>query len=338
MSSGDLLLGIDGGQTATKSMLVSTDGTAVASGLGGPSDHFHIEGGIEKNRLAIHGAIKSVLEAAGADASRVLAIGLGLTGAPEWGKQNPIVRDIVREVLPHLSTERISVLPDYKTNLLGASGGKPGVVLIAGGGCISYGITVDGREGLAGGYGYLLGDQGSAFDIGLRAIDAATKADDLRGPKTELLRVVLEHFGLDRVRDITQVVYQAGFPRERISQLTPAVVRTAEAGDAVAVEILAGAAADAAGTAVGVLRQLFDPGEEVAVYLTGGVFQAGPLVRQPFDKALKAAWPPARATEPRFPPVVGALIVAARSVGIEVSEAWLSALERSLDQVTSTRP
>ena len=70
------------------------------------------------------------------------------------------------------------------TNLAGASGGDPGVVLIAGGGSIGFGVTADGREALAGGFGYLLGDEGSAFDIGLRAIAAACRAEDRRGEPT----------------------------------------------------------------------------------------------------------------------------------------------------------
>src|SRR5690349_16128763 len=127
MGDGSLLLAIDGGQTATKSLIARSDGTIVGVGLGGPSDHFHIEGGIEKNRRAIHGAISTALADAGAAAADVAAVTLGLTGAPPHGEQTQIVLDIVREML---SPREISVVPDYVTNLAGASSGEPGVVLI----------------------------------------------------------------------------------------------------------------------------------------------------------------------------------------------------------------
>ncbi len=330
MSDAGLLLGIDGGQTSTKAMLATLDGVILSTGLGGPSDHFHIEGGVEKNRAAIHAAIASALDAAGRSGAEIAAVGLGLTGAPPEGKQNPVVERLVIEKLPNLTSDRISVNPDYKTNLLGASGGKPGVVLIAGGGCISYGITVDGREGIAGGYGFLLGDQGSAFHIGLRAIDAATKSDDLRGPRTALEETVREHFGLERIRLITRVVYAAGFSRERISLLTPKVVMAAERGDQIARGILADAAHDAAETALGVVRQLFEPGEAVPIYRTGGVFGAGDLHRAPFEAALSSGWPGAEAVEPRFPPAVGALIAGAKLAGVEVDDDWLGRVASSI--------
>src|SRR5215211_6357659 len=99
MDEGRLLLAIDGGQTATKALVARLDGTVLGAGLGGPSDHFHIEGGVERNRIAIHGAINSALASANGMADRVAAIALGLTGAPAGGKQTPVVHDIVGEIL-----------------------------------------------------------------------------------------------------------------------------------------------------------------------------------------------------------------------------------------------
>ncbi len=181
MPSERLILAVDGGQTSTKSLLATTDGRVLAAGRGGPSDHFHITGGVEKNRTAIHGAIESALASAGIDASEVASITLGLTGVPPEGEARNVVYEIIREVV---RPEQVTLVADYVTNLTGASGGNPGVVLIAGGGAIGYGVTADGRTAIAGGYGYLLGDEGSAYKIGVAAIRAATFADDRRGPDT----------------------------------------------------------------------------------------------------------------------------------------------------------
>src|SRR6476619_2405907 len=110
MEQDQLLLAIDGGQTSTKALLARIDGTILGSGRGGPSDHFHIEGGVEKNRRAIHGAIVAALEAAGAETHQVVAVGLGLTGAPPGGQQNPVIEEIVREIVDPL---QIVIAPDY---------------------------------------------------------------------------------------------------------------------------------------------------------------------------------------------------------------------------------
>jgi N-acetylglucosamine kinase-like BadF-type ATPase len=328
----DLLVAVDGGQTATKALVARLDGTVLCSGRGGPSDHFHIEGGVEKNRIAIHGAVSAALAAAGATPDRVLAVGLGLTGAPTGGTQTPIIHDIVRELLdpPH-----VSITPDYVTNLAGASGGRPGVVLIAGGGAIGFGVTEDGREAIAGGYGFLMGDEGSAFNIGLRAISAAARANDLRTGPTALQRVVERHFDIESIRRIPRIVYQAGFSRERISLLAPQVAATARDGDSAAVQIMKTAGEELALTGLGVIRQLFATGDHVDVFLTGGVFEAGDVLLDPFRVALRNGWPAAEPRSPRFPPAVGCLILAARVAGLKADAAWLNAAAASLPEAAS---
>lgn len=292
MTSDRLLVSVDGGQTATKCLIARFDGTVLASGRGWPSDHFHGEGGVEKNRRAIHGAINAAIVAARTGAGRGTSVALGLTGVPTGGNQNPVVHDIVREIL---QPERITVVPDYVTNLAGASAGEPGVVLIAGGGTIGYGQTGDGREAIAGGFGYLLGDEGSAFHIGLRAISAVCRASDLRDGATALERIVREHFGIVTMREISRVVYRAGFSRDQISHLAPKVADAARAGDDAAFQILAGAGEELARTACGVLCQLSARDDHVVVYLTGSVFEAGGLVLDSFQKALRVEWPSAEA-------------------------------------------
>lgn len=327
MGTDRLLLAVDGGQTSTKALVAWLDGTVAGTGIGGPSDHFHIEGGVEKNRIAIHGAISSALASSGVERERVVAIGLGLTGAPTGGTQTPIVHEIVREIL---DPREIVVTPDYVTNLAGASAGEPGVVLIAGGGSIGYGVTVDGREAIAGGYGFLLGDEGSAFNIGLKAIAAAARAGDLRAEPTALLRIVIEHFEIATIRQITRVVYKAGFSRERIALLAPKIVEAADQGDTLALSILRHAGEELALTGLGVIRQLFESGSAVNVYLTGGVFSAGDHVLVPFRSMLRSGWPEATLREPRFPPVIGGLILAARSAGETVDDAWFERVAATL--------
>lgn len=322
-----LLVAVDGGQTATKALVARLDGEVLAAGRGGPSDHFHGPDGVERNRRAIHGAVQAALDAAGAAPGEVAAIGLGLTGAPTGGNQDPVITQIVREILP---TAAFSVVADYVTNLAGAARGGPGVVLIAGGGAISYGVTAAGRTALAGGFGYLLGDEGSAFDIGLRAIAAACRAEDRRGQQTSLHCLVCQHFDIPTMRAITRVVYRAGFPREQISLLAPAVSTAAQDGDGVARGILAAAGEELATTALGVIRQLFQDGDHVDVYLTGGVFNAGELLLAPFREVLHGGWPSAEAKAPEFPPVVGGLILAAHAAGQETDAQWFAQVRATL--------
>jgi N-acetylglucosamine kinase-like BadF-type ATPase len=326
----DVLVSVDGGQTSTKALVAAFDGTILGAGQGGPSDHFTVVGGVEKNRLAIHGAIQTALERAGIAPTAVRAIGLGLTGAPPDEAHHRLVENLVREIV---TPDRIVVNPDYVSNLAGASGGGTGVVVIAGGGAIAFGVTEDGLEALASGYGYLLGDEGSAFDIGRQAIRAAAYAGDRRGEPTQLEQIVLDHFEIPVMRQLPRVVYVAGFSRDAISQLAPKVAQAAHAGDPAALSIMTRAGRELALAALGVLRQLFPVDAPVNVFRTGGVFEAGDVLMIPFRHTLSEGWPSAQDREPRFPPAVGGLILAARAQGLTVNETWLSQVAKTLGGV-----
>jgi N-acetylglucosamine kinase-like BadF-type ATPase len=325
-----LLLAIDGGQTATKAMVAGVDGTVLGSGIGGPTVHYLAEGGTEKNRGSVQGAIRAALEAGeagGVDPGQVAAVGMGSTGVDPQGEEVALIHEIIREVLP---VEQVQVVTDTYTNLMGASGGEPGIVVIAGGGAIGYGLAADGRTAISNGFGYWLGDEGSAFWIGMRAIDLACRASDRRDEPTALEGIVLEHFGLAEMRRLPRIVYRAGFERERIAFLAPKVAEAAQQGDAAARSIYQQAARELALTAAGVLRQLYEPGAPGVVYPTGGVFSEVELVRRPFEERLAELWPAAEVRSPRFPPVVGGLIVAARLIGVHTDAMWLGRVEASL--------
>jgi N-acetylglucosamine kinase-like BadF-type ATPase len=328
MASDRLLLAIDGGQTSTKALVAQLDGTVIGSGRGSASDHFHIEGGIEKNRRAIQSATNAALADAGATADQINSIALGLTGCPPEGEPRQPVYDIVREIA---SPEQIWIGADYITNLTGASAGGPGVVLVAGGGAISYGVTTDGREALAGGFGYLLGDEGSAFKIGVAAIRAASRAEDRRGAPTVLEQIVRDYFEIPQVRHLPRIVYRAGFQRDRISLLTPLVAEAANSGDEVAYDIVWDAGESIAEMALGIARQLFQPDEQLDVYYTGGVFNVGEILFGGMKSILDAGWSHWALLEPRFPPAVGGLILAARGLSIAIDDVWLERVKSSLN-------
>lgn len=327
--SKDILLSVDCGQTATKALVAAVDGTVLGTGKGGPTVHYLSEGGPEKNRSSVQAAMRAALQQSGIDPARVVSVGLGSTGFDPQGQEVAVIEGIVREVV---SPETISVRTDTFTNLMGASAGEPGVVVIAGGGAIGYGLTVDDRVAVSNGFGYWLGDEGSAFWIGMRAIEAACRASDLRDEPSTLEGIVLEHFEIERMRLLPRIVYRADFGRERISFLAPKVAEAARAGDAAARGIYAEAARELALTAVGIFRQLYELDESAVVYPTGGLFTERELVREPFEREVFTLWASARVAEPRFPPVVGGLIVAARAIGVEVHDEWLRTVGKSLDR------
>ena len=132
------------------------------------------------------------------------------------------------------------------------------------------------------------------------------------------------------MREITRIVYAAGFSRDRLSLLAPQVAAAARDGDVVAIGIMRTAGEELARTALATVRKLFQSGRPVDVFLTGGVFGAGDVLRDPFRAALTQSWPEAADRDPRFPPAVGGLIVARRNLGQKIDEPWLQTIERTL--------
>jgi len=323
----DLILAVDGGQTSTKAIISLRDGTILGEGRGSPCDHIHGPAGIARNRAAIHSSALAAAAVAGARLEAIVGVGLGLTSAPREREATPVFRGIVEELC---SPRAFWVDSDFVSNLAGAAAGEDGIVVIGGGGSIGYGVDRSGREAISAGLGYLLGDEGSAWYIGLNALQAASRAADRRGPDTALLPLVIDHYGLTTVRDIIRIIYDAGFTRDKVSVLAPEVVRLAREGDDVAAEIIRTGSEKLATIALGVARQLYQPGEPVTVYPTGGVFAAGDLVMTPFIDRLSSEWPTAVVSKPRFPPVVGVLIQVWKTSGDPITAERLAKVEETL--------
>lgn len=327
--SEDLILAIDGGQTSTKALIARRDGTVLGLGRGAPCDHIHGPTGYENNRLAIHGAAMDALRVSQQTATTIVGVGMGLTSAAREHRAEDIFRSIVREIC---NPQVIWVDADFVSNLFGASAGNRGVAVIAGGGSIGYGVDASGREAVTAGLGYLLGDDGSAWYIGLQAIVAAARANDGRGPATALVPFICSHFELGSVREIIKVIYAQDFSRDQVSGIAPDVVRIGQ-NDPVAREIVVSAGQKLGDIALASIQRLHRRGEAVDVFPTGGVFAAGPIINEPFQQTILGQWPDAVIREPRFPPVVGAYLQAIRMLGDSITPTLLDRIECTLPKI-----
>lgn len=321
-----LYIGVDGGQSSTRAVIADEWGRVLAFGTGPECDHITAPNGYERNQAAIHGALEEALANANAIPSEIVAIGMGLTSAPRELNAQPIFEQILREIS---QPEHIWIDHDAATNLAGASAGAPGVMVIAGSGSIAYGINEDGEEGRAGGLGYLMGDEGSAWWIGISALQAAAAAEDGRGPDTALLPFVLDRYNLPTIRHIHTFMYADTFRRTMVSDITVDVARLAGTDD-VARTIMTEAGQRLATMVLATIRQIYRSGDEVDVYPTGGVFRARELVMTPFSEKLLDEWPHVNIIEPHFEPVIGALIRGYQQAGIEISPTLLRNLRSSI--------
>lgn len=324
--SRSLYIGFDGGQSGSRAVVADGAGTVLGMGVGPACDHITAPHGYERNQAAIHGAIRDALTKANASASDIVAVGMGLTSAPRELNAQPIFEQILREMV---EVRHIWIDHDAATNLAGATAGAAGVMVIAGSGSIAYGINEAGAEGRAGGLGYLMGDEGSAWWIGITALQAAAAASDGRGPQTAILPFVLDHYNLPTIRHIHTFLYADTFRRPMVSNITIDIARLADSDD-VALAIMEEAGQRLATMVLATIRQIYSPGDAVDVYPTGGVFRAGEVVAGPFTNKLMEEWPGIRVEEPQFEPVIGALIRGYQHAGVTITPTLLANLRQSL--------
>jgi N-acetylglucosamine kinase-like BadF-type ATPase len=306
--------------------VVSESGDIVGVGHAGPANHITEPGGPERRRRALSESIAGAFEAAGLTDRNVLAACCGMTGKLD------LVEDILRDVL---KVDQVRAVRDVGTALAGGTAGQPGVVVISGTGSVALGIAADGRSVEVGGWGFLMGDEGSGYAIGIRALNAATAAFDRRAPATALVSAIPEHFGCSDLWSLHPKIYSGELGRPQIAEIARIVGDAANAGDAVAQTILAAAAEDLAAHALAVLNGLEALDTDISVATAGGVWKAGAPLLGPFRAALSAKAPRARIHAPLFPPVVGAALLALRDAGRPLDDALLARLRDGLPKLAN---
>ncbi len=301
----EYFLGVDGGQSSTTALIGDGAGQPLGRGTAGPCNHVGAAEGREKFSNALTGCVHAAIAEAGLPADIVFqAACLGFSGGP--ADKEALVHELVR-------SRRLLVTHDAFIALSGATAGEPGVIVIAGTGSMAFGRNPSGVTARAGGWGYLFGDEGGAFDIVRQALRAALRDEEGWGPPTALRSSLVAACGVRNANDLMHRFYTAEFPRHRIASLAGVVATAATEGDAAALDVLHSAGEQLANLAVAVHHQLFAPEEAATASYVGGVFQ-NPCVRERFFAALGER-PGIRCAPALFGPAEGALFEAYRLTG-----------------------
>ncbi|HWW84459.1 MAG TPA: BadF/BadG/BcrA/BcrD ATPase family protein, partial [Vicinamibacterales bacterium] len=274
------VLGIDAGGTKTICVLADADGN-VLSEIRGPGANLHSSG-----ELAVEKVLYAVMEEALGGKEAPDAICLGIAGV-DRDDEARTVRAIMRRI-GHKS--RVLVVNDALIALVAGAKDRPGIVIVAGTGSIVYGRNARGEAARAGGWGHLIGDEGSGYWLGREALAAIMRAADGRGPATQLKDSVLEYFNATDVSRLPRIVYDRETPHSSVAELGPIVQQAEDAGDVVARRILERAADELALAASSVATNLEMRGDEFTFYLSGGVFRVVPwLVKEMSRRLIEVA-------------------------------------------------
>lgn len=298
-------MGIDGGATKTLAAVLDVERGTLHLGHGGPSNQ-DAAGAAAAGRALLDAADEALAGAGIADAQLDAAV-LAVAGTDTDA--------VVAHVREERSREWI-VVNDVVGAWATATGAQPGVGVISGTGSNVFGVGSDGRAWRAGGWGHLLGDEGSGYWLGVQSIKAALRDRERTGPETALSEAAVEFFKAPSVEALAVSVYSKPRTKSEIAEFAIKMADLARDGDAVARELYERGAAELAQQIAAVIDQTGLEGD-FPVGLIGSAYKAGAVFVDPLTEAIHARAPQARVAVVEMAPVGGSLLLAARACGAE---------------------
>ncbi len=298
------VIGIDGGGTRTRALIVGVDGTVLAECEGGASQLQTV--GIKQATTVIYDLVRECCSKIEADHQSIQSIVIGVAGAGRVSDR----AELSDSLLAHSAKKKfpfknVTVETDARVALEAAFAGGPGIVLIAGTGSIALYRTEDGKVLRTGGWGSVLGDEGSGFAIGRDALIAVLRAYDGRGEKTVLTAKALAFFGIAGIEEIIGKVYR---DHADVASFVPKVFEAVNERDRIANQILV-QNANALAEHVRVLTMQVRPRTKLPVCLVGGVLESDNAYSKLVKEKIIRSLPNVAIQRAKFPSAFGAAII-----------------------------
>jgi glucosamine kinase len=307
-----IVIGIDGGGSKTHAIVADESGNTLGEATG-PGSAVK-PGEEEASADVIVQVAREALDEAdrGSEKPRVLCVGVagaGRENAKQALWQALVATDVAHDIVVHT---------DFGIALDDAFADGPGVLLIAGTGSAAFGRSPAGTTGRCGGWGPIIGDEGSGAWIGRRALSIVSAAADGRESQTALTGAILT---AAEVNEVTELIpWAAAASREQIASLAPVVFSVAEGGDLRANAVISLAVEELMLHVRALAQQLFgDERAAVPVALAGGLMAKGSTLRKRLEHRLRAAVPGAQVKPGQVVAARGAVRGALRFVGAEVA-------------------
>ena len=295
------VLGIDAGGSKTVALVADGNGRIVGEGRAGGAN-LQTDGELQVEKV-LHEVIELAMHGRHVPPD---AVCLGMAGV-DRDSDGRVIREIVRRLgFRHNAL----IVNDALIALVAGAGASPGVVVISGTGSIAYGVSHRGLAARAGGWGPTLGDEGSGYWIGRRALEAVVRDGDGRGPRTALTQKVLEYLSLPKPEMLISEIYHRPHGRRAIASLAPLVDQAREDGDLVAAEIMIDAADELATAAGSVITRLEMRGEQFPILLAGGILKRSEWLAAEVERRMAEVAPRSEVRLLTHEPALGAVRLA----------------------------
>lgn len=299
------VMGVDGGATKTLAAVLDLQECVLHLGHGASSNPDAV--GARTATDSLRQATDEAIARAGIEHGQLDAAVLAIAGT-----DTDAVAAEVRSNRPSTWV----VVNDVVGAWAAATGGRPGVGTISGTGSNVFGVGADGRAWRAGGWGHVLGDEGSGYWLAVQSIKAALCDRERSGPETALSAAAMDFFDVPSVEALAALVYSRPLAKGEIAAFTIETARVAHAGDTVARGLYERAAAELGRQVVAVIEQTGLSGD-FPVGLIGSAFKAGALFVKPLTTVIHEIAPLATVAVVEMAPVGGCVLLAARVAGRE---------------------
>lgn len=274
------IVGIDGGGSKTLGYIGDENGTVFCKYVSGPSNYHSV--GIEKVKLVLKEVIDNLSSAVGISLEEVSVISLGLAGVGR-DEDQVVIKNIFNEIGFKNS---LIINNDGFTALIGALGNQKGVVTICGTGSICIGLDSNRKSCRAGGWGHIIGDEGSGYSIGVNCLKAIMQSYDKIEKPTLLTAEVLKYLDLKSEVEIISYLYSDKRTKKDIAAIARIVFEVAETGDMVANRIVEEAVLGLVAITNKVIENIKDDDSRILLALDGGILRNVDMVKKRVSKAI----------------------------------------------------
>ena len=308
----EYILGVDGGGSKTTVQIADVGGRVISQGFYGSSSYksVGINRAIENLNIAVFDAIKNLKTS---ENVYFISSCFGFAGN-DAEEDSKTYKEIVfnKKLGGYLDSKRTVICNDTRIGLESGSENKNKIIIIAGTGSNCFGINEDGEQIGASGWDFILADEGSGYEVGLKALKAVMRAYDERGEKTLLSKTILEELKLKEILDLTKWAYDGPFSKVKIGALAKTVCKTTEMGDKVSINILAEEAEEAVVSVTTVANKLGFKDKDFDLIFVGGLFKCEKYFKNILIHRLREKFP-----HINFKPLIGNPVEGAIKLAVE---------------------
>jgi N-acetylglucosamine kinase-like BadF-type ATPase len=303
------IMSLDGGGTKLNCLVANEYGILVGIGKGGPTNSNYSS--LSLIEESIKSAVSGALTSGNIDKNDVCTVNASLIMSGQWPKE------VIKKLL-HENVE-INFFPEFVPSIYGAIQEDYGGLALSGTGSFAS-VRTKNQWITVGGWGDALGDEGSGYYIGHKALKACAQVEDGVLPDTLIKKQIQEIYKIDTMRKMVSELSNAplGHQRTMIASFCPIVGWSADRGDAVAAGIIQKAAHDLALQLITAVKRC---GKfNIPITVSGGAWKATPLFFSSFSEEIRQELPCVDIRPPLFEPVVGGILLGLRDLGFPVKE------------------